>query len=889
MRLKSLIIQNFRNYKGSVVFDLSKDITILYGDNGNGKSSFFDALEWCISGDISRFMLQQKSDYKNIIANNNMSPFDKCSVSLAFDSYILNRSFTMNESGFFSNVTVSLLTDTGIKICSGEEKVVSEMGKIVSKNTQNYWDRKFLSKAYILSQNQVTDFIAKDSPTERYDALASIMGFEKVNNFKSNISKASEILQVTIDENISEYKELKSEKEKLELNLNTRTAALGIDIQDVFHPVDIENYSAQLSELKNKKTAIQSDEKKLKNLDFLDSYNLNELDCLADSLAEKMKSLNKQKQEHLTDVTKARIKLENIDQEYKELQSQSTILKQHNINQNDLNEHLHLLKISDLQYSNRLTSNIKATINETKTKLTQLDYCITHYDDYKSNQKKIEEHRSNIVNYNNKIQDINTQLENIDQNLNLLIKEFTDGQVATHIEKILNLVENTQTVVLNLPEYENTCPVCNSTVIKINHVLDHKIKFLIEETGKNKSIVESNIKQRRSLEKLQDERIQSKNSLDILIKQSEQIILKKTNDNTGIENHSLYKEILFRDNNLAECKNYRNQLAHNLREHKENLLTSEKIDKLRLSISKFEDKKIELNGTSIEEIQQQRSNELLLIEQLTKVIQITENEIDSLIDQSSQISNTIKQLTIFFEEYKVSNISILRDIFHKQIEIYNENEKSIENLINRAVQIADLKNLNNNIQTITKKLELLQENIKYFKDKKSVLTSKIQYINNEYGEKAESFLNNEHSPINQYYQYLNPNPSEFSDLYFEISNNNQLEIKINNNDKEAIANYVLSSGQLNVLAISIFIATNTAQTFSYFDFIAIDDPIQNMDDVNKFSITDVMSTLKQQLIFSTHSSEYVNLFVKKNTTNISQIAIYHLDSDNDSYKNILNY
>ena len=55
MNIESLTIKNFKNYLGEVKFDLSKKIILLHGANGFGKSSFFDAIEWCLTGTINRF------------------------------------------------------------------------------------------------------------------------------------------------------------------------------------------------------------------------------------------------------------------------------------------------------------------------------------------------------------------------------------------------------------------------------------------------------------------------------------------------------------------------------------------------------------------------------------------------------------------------------------------------------------------------------------------------------------------------------------------------------------------------------------------------------------------------------------------------------------------
>ncbi|MGR5941917.1 AAA family ATPase [Bacillus pacificus] len=40
MKINKLYIKNFRNYIGEHEFDLSKKITILFGENGYGKSTF---------------------------------------------------------------------------------------------------------------------------------------------------------------------------------------------------------------------------------------------------------------------------------------------------------------------------------------------------------------------------------------------------------------------------------------------------------------------------------------------------------------------------------------------------------------------------------------------------------------------------------------------------------------------------------------------------------------------------------------------------------------------------------------------------------------------------------------------------------------------------------
>jgi exonuclease SbcC len=54
VRLKEVKIQNFRAYRKSRSFSIGNDVTVLYGPNGFGKTSFFDAIDFAVTGGIGR-------------------------------------------------------------------------------------------------------------------------------------------------------------------------------------------------------------------------------------------------------------------------------------------------------------------------------------------------------------------------------------------------------------------------------------------------------------------------------------------------------------------------------------------------------------------------------------------------------------------------------------------------------------------------------------------------------------------------------------------------------------------------------------------------------------------------------------------------------------------
>lgn len=51
MKIKKIEIQNFRSYYGSNTFDIGEGLTLIVGSNGDGKTTFYSALEWVFKTD----------------------------------------------------------------------------------------------------------------------------------------------------------------------------------------------------------------------------------------------------------------------------------------------------------------------------------------------------------------------------------------------------------------------------------------------------------------------------------------------------------------------------------------------------------------------------------------------------------------------------------------------------------------------------------------------------------------------------------------------------------------------------------------------------------------------------------------------------------------------
>ena len=95
VRLEALEIRNFRAYRKPQTFVLGADVTVLYGPNGFGKTSFFDAIDFAVTGGIGRIESRSHSDFAKT-AQHLDSGSEESIVSLTFSHNGAFRKITRN-------------------------------------------------------------------------------------------------------------------------------------------------------------------------------------------------------------------------------------------------------------------------------------------------------------------------------------------------------------------------------------------------------------------------------------------------------------------------------------------------------------------------------------------------------------------------------------------------------------------------------------------------------------------------------------------------------------------------------------------------------------------------------------------------------------------------
>ena len=138
--------------------------------------------------------------------------------------------------------------------------------------------------------------------------------------------------------------------------------------------------------------------------------------------------------------------------------------------------------------------------------------------------------------------------------------------------------------------------------------------------------------------------------------------------------------------------------------------------------------------------------------------------------------------------------------------------------------------------------------------------------------------------INQLYNKIDPHP-DFRGVEFRAnfgSANPSLDVLVTNtaNEQKLIPNLYFSTAQINILSLSVFLAS--AINSIEYDCIFIDDPIQSMDSINVLSTIDlfrsIVVSLGKQIILSTHDENFHNLLKKKMPPNLFESKFLELES-----------
>ncbi|MES5930168.1 AAA family ATPase [Bacillus cereus group sp. MG9] len=887
MKIDKVVIKNFRNYVGEHHFDLSKDITIFYGDNGFGKSSFFDAIEWCISGTISRFNDEGESEkFKKDLINRYVLTSGEndieCCITMEFNGLKLIRKFNCKDK-VFGNTSVKI-TDSNNKTLrnldgkpiNSKEKADEFLSGIFQQNngTNKNMFGKLMKQTYILSQDQVTEFVSSEDAVETFRSIANIMGFKPMLKLSDNMKKIHSALESKNkklsedleekDKSILSKQETKRQVDIYKINTNLNT--LSINIKD--NVKEIKKHLVQIRDKEFTKKLKADDQLKLCNKFNEEFFDLEQVKSKIGELNAIEEMHNHTLESYKSLKSKAENKLLELNRIKKDISSYNQLSNKIN----EINQ-----KLQESQPYPVDIELIKSVIKDKKQLNINYQFILNNFNNYKNNKVTV----TNYSNEHKKLSEKLTKLENFKKKRNEILSNIDKKIVETEDGILVNLLNNIKEIneFVESNEQNEICPVCSSKFEEegLLSSIDKNINLLKEKINVSSSYADKLLALKNNLR-------ENIVLLDIKIKKinDEMDVLTWNYKRAKKEIESTEANKLF-DSSLME-KDLKDVKAINS-SNNENIEKLNDVVALLLELEKLkQEDKPEIGNTTFM-TEEKISNRLDCLIRADKRIELRIKKLKQRISKEEIIQNLESEVQEYVKKISDEHLNLP---FVKIIEKIESNIKNIDNTLKLVSSLeTDLEIIvhNNHVeeQIIQLKMERskLNEKVTNLNKTTTSLSNYIENVFGDFGNNAKDYLNQYYSPIQKYFRYLNPLPTR-SSIKFE-GEGEKLFVKVifDEHDDEGditTPKNVLSSGQLNVLAISIFLGMNDSQKIHELDFIAIDDPIQNMDDINQFSICDVLGSVKKQLIFSTHNFEFLKLFIKKNEYKKDTIQVYNFKS-----------
>ncbi len=213
LKAQNLVVKSFRGINDEISLDL-EDFTILYGENGMGKSSFVNSLEYLFVQKLD--FLSRSTIKKSAFVNENSSKKDvKIELNLDDGEYIRLKGSRKSHSSIFDDILENLYVKNG---------------------------------SFIVNRDRLLKFIEGTSGN-RYKAVMDLLGIKKLDKIQEVLSPAIKSVKSEYDYKSSSYDDDLDLLENLRASLDATSKSI-IKIKE-FNDVilkDIENSKKQNAE-----------------------------------------------------------------------------------------------------------------------------------------------------------------------------------------------------------------------------------------------------------------------------------------------------------------------------------------------------------------------------------------------------------------------------------------------------------------------------------------------------------------------------------------------------------------------------------------------------------------------------------------------------------------
>ena len=186
MIIKDIIIKNFRSYYGENKFTFSNGLTLIIGDNGDGKTTFFEALQWLFETMVERNTIDNASEMRK--SKLEIGESDEVYVAMTFDhdgeksiekSYVFERT---SENTY----STSKVTFRGYENTNAGRQLVD--GKVLMNRCFDAFIRRF---SMFKGESTLNVFQDKTALKQLVDKFSDVKKFDDLVNLSAIFEEKS--------------------------------------------------------------------------------------------------------------------------------------------------------------------------------------------------------------------------------------------------------------------------------------------------------------------------------------------------------------------------------------------------------------------------------------------------------------------------------------------------------------------------------------------------------------------------------------------------------------------------------------------------------------------------------------------------------------------------
>ena len=814
MRLNKIEIKGFKSFGDKTTINFNKGVTGIVGPNGCGKSNIVDAIRWVLGEQKTSLLRSDKME--NIIFNGSKSrkKLQLAEVSISFDN---TKNLIPTE---YATVTV-----TRKYFRSGDSEYLLNDVKCRLKDITNlFLDTGISSNNYAIIELSMVDNILNDKDNSRLSLFEEAAGiskfrkrkketFNKIKQTESDLDRVEDLVY-EIEKNLRSLKRQAKQTEKYYL-----------------YKEEYKNISINVA-LKNSESSRKSLETNKIKLGKIEDENTK----VSSELAKKNAAIESSKSSLIPYEKKLQSKQESLNKILDKIRDHEELIRIKAEKSKLLNESVSELKRSikfDQESNERSQFSITSIDKEVKIIKKNIEKTLDKLDLNKKEYLKYEEKLKNQNIKISDIKDVETQFQGISNN----IKNITSKK--SQIVKLISLEKIDKSKVIK-----------NLNSLEVEITLIDKSFNIIEELFRadNKETIRIN-------------KLFSDKSKDLSTTEIDYNNLKSKLE--SLEKELEYKSITYDFNKKRINKN---QLKLNDSENEIKKLSSIDDEKDNVLIKLYDDKSIsendlenyeneyykiksniDLDDTSVRELQKKKDINVELIDQLKSGIYDTELDLNS-INQRISVEFDLKLSECkvdkdLIETHSIENLELRRDKLKEKIEKIGQ--------INPLAMEA-YKEINERHEFIVKEREDL------FEAKDSLLKT-IQEIDLV---AKESFLNSFEKIKDNFKTVFRSLFTEDDDCDLVINDpdnplESSIEIMAKPKGKKPLTINQLSGGEKTLTATSLLFAIYLLKPAPFCIFDEVDAPLDDSN-IDKFNKIINKFSSSSQFIIVTHNKRTMN-------------------------------